>query len=76
MVAYLMFSKAKTTFRTTIYHGIYRNDGLVLFKGKSSVREIKCYLGTFHKTVDDEMGNPHLQFTIEIWTPPTPPRLK
>ena len=34
LVASYLFEKASPIFRPTIYHGIYRDDGLVVFKGK------------------------------------------
>ena len=71
------FEKAKAYFYPTIYHGIYRDDGLVVFKGKKSVKEIKYWLDEFQQTVDKAAGNQHLQFTAEIWKPnENPPPLK
>ena len=46
---------------------IYRNDGLVVFKGKKSLKEIKYWLEVFQKTVNIAAGNQHLQFNAEIW---------
>ena len=65
-------------FYPTIYHGIYRDDGLVVFKGKKSVKEIKYWLDEFQKTVDKAAGNQHFQFTAEIWKPDenSPPQAK
>ena len=40
LVASYLFEKSEAHFYPTIYHGIYRDDGLVVFKGKKSVREI------------------------------------
>ena len=34
LVASYLFEKAPPIFRPTIYHGIYQDDGLVVFKGK------------------------------------------
>ena len=34
LVASYIFEKAKANFRLTIYHGIYKDDRLVVFKGK------------------------------------------
>ena len=75
LVASYLFEKAKAHFHPKIYHGIYRDDGLVVFKGKESVKEIKYWLDEFQQTVDKAAGNQHLQFTAEIWKPnenPTP----
>ena len=41
LVTSYLFEKAKVHFHPTIYHGIYRDDGLVVFKGRKSVKEIK-----------------------------------
>ena len=41
LVASYLFEKAKANFYPTIYHGIYIDDRLVVFKGKKSVKEIK-----------------------------------
>ena len=38
LFASYLFEKAKANFYLTIYHRIYRNDGLVVFKGKKSVK--------------------------------------
>ena len=54
----LPFEKAKAHFYPKIYHGIYRDDGLVLFKGKKSVKEIKDWLDEFQKTVDKAARKP------------------
>ena len=44
LVASYLFEKAKLNFRPTIYHRIYQGYGLVLFKGKKKVSEIKDWL--------------------------------
>ena len=49
LVASYLFEKAKANFCPTIYHGIYRDDGLVLFKGKKKASEIKDWLEDFKK---------------------------
>ena len=78
LVASYLFEKAKAHFHPTIYHCIYRDDGLVVFKGKKSVKVIKYWLDEFQKTVDKAAGNQHLQFTAEIWKPDEnpPPQAK
>ena len=69
LVASYLFEKSKAHFYPTIYHGIYRDDGLVVFKGKKSVIKIKDWLDEFQQTVNKAAGNEHLQFTTEIWKP-------
>ena len=78
LVASYLFEKAKAHFHPEIYHGIYRDDGLVVFKGRKSVKEIKYWLDEFQQTVDKAAGNQHLQFTAEIWKPDEnpPPQAK
>ena len=67
MVESYMFEKAKTILKRTTYHGIYHDEGMVVFKGKKSVQEIKDWLLEFQKTVDRAAGNQHFHFTSKIW---------
>ena len=69
LVASYLFEKSKAHFHPTIYHRIYRDDGLVLLKSRKSVKEIKDWLDEFQQTVDKAAGNQHLQLTAEIWKP-------
>ena len=68
LVGSYLFEKARANFRPTIYHGIYIDDGLLVFKGKKKASEIKYWLEEFQQTVNTAAGNEHLQFTAEIWT--------
>ena len=68
LVASYLFKEAKANFRPTIYHGIYRDDGLVVFKGMKKASEINDWLEEFQQTVNTAVENQHLQFTAEIWT--------
>ena len=47
LIAYYLFEKSKTLINLATYHGIYRNDGMVVFKGKNIVQEIKDGLVEF-----------------------------
>ena len=67
VVSYL-FEKANTILKWTTYHGIYRNDDLVVFNVNKSVQEIKDWLVEFQQTVNKAVGNQYLHFTVEIWT--------
>ena len=75
LVASYLFEKAKPIFHPTIYHGIYRDDGLLVFKEKRKASDIKDWLEEFQQSVNMAAGNQHLKFTAEIWTdganPPT-----
>ena len=68
LVASYLFEKAKVNFRPTIYHRIYIDDGLLVFKGKRKASEIRDWLEEFQQTVNKAAGNQHLQFTAEKWT--------
>ena len=79
LVASYLFGKSKPIFRPKIYHGIYWDDGLVVFKGKKKASEIKDWLEEFQQTVNMAAGNQHLKYTAEIWTDgvnsPTPQKV-
>ena len=51
------FEIAKAILNPTTYHGIYLNDGTVVFNGKKSVNEIKDWLEEFQKTVNRAADN-------------------
>ena len=68
LVASYLFEKSKLNFRPTIYHGIYQDDSLVVFKGKKKASEIKYWLEEFQQTVKKATGKQHLRFTAEICT--------
>ena len=63
-----LFEKTTPIFRPTIYHGIYQDDSLVVFKGKKKASEIKYWLEEFHQTLNTASVNQHLKFTEEIRT--------
>ena len=71
LVASYLFEKSKNLLNRTTYHGIYRNDNLVVFKGNKRVQEIKDRLSEFNQALEKAAGNQHLQFTTEIWTSDT-----
>ena len=68
LVPSCLFEKSKTKFRPAIYHGIYRDDGLAVFKVKKKAIYIKDWLEEFQQKVNKAEGNQHLQFTAEICT--------
>ena len=53
--------------------GIYRYGGLLAFKGKKSLLEIKRWREDFQSRVNKIAGNEYLQFTCGIWMPNTSP---
>ena len=67
LFASFLFEKSQEHFSWTIYHSIYHNDGMVVFRGNNKVQGIKYLLEEFQQTVNKAEGNQHLQFTAEIW---------
>ena len=61
LVTSYLLEKSKANCRPTIYHGIYQDDDLVVFKGKNKSNEIKDWLEEFQQTVNTAAGNQHLQ---------------
>ena len=68
LVAYYLFSKANNNFLRKMWHDIYEDDGLVLFKGKKSVYKIRYWLEYFQNMVNKSADNQRVQFTTKIWT--------
>ena len=54
-------------FNKTKYHGIYRDDGFVVFKGNISKEEVNEWLIFFQWRVDCMAESDCLQFTMEVW---------
>ena len=68
LVASYLFEKAKANSHLKTYHGIYIDNGLVVFRGNNNAREIKDWLEEFQQTVNKAARNQHLQFTADTWT--------
>ena len=56
-------------YRTTNYYGIYRDDGIISFKGKWTNDDVERWLNMFQLKVFDLCGSRDLIFTSEIWSP-------
>ena len=67
LVESYLLETLKIHFRHTIYHSIYNNDDLLVFKGKKMVQYIRDWLGGFKNIVNNSAGNQQLQFTAKIW---------
>ena len=50
-----------------IFNKIYRDDGIVLFRGKKTLKWIEQWLENFQAQVNILTESEHLQFTVEIW---------
>jgi hypothetical protein len=61
-----VLENCKDLFDDAIYDGIYRDDGLVIMKGKKSNTDIGEWLNTFQKRVNKVTGYEGLIFTVNI----------
>ena len=61
LVASYLFDKSKPFLNPKTYQGMYRDDVLVVFKGKESVKQIKDGLEEFQKRMNRAAGNQQLQ---------------
>ena len=66
LVTSYLFVKYKNHFLQTMYHVVYQDDGLVVFRGRKKVQEIRKWLKYFQQIVNKAAGNQHLLFTAEI----------
>ena len=64
LVASYLFEKAKPIFRPTIYHGIYQDDRLVVFKRMKKAGEIKYWIEDFQQAVNFRCWFPAAMFTV------------
>ncbi len=49
------------------YEGIYRDDGIEVFKGSKTTGKVASWLGTFQERVNNLAGSEFLEFTAEVW---------
>ena len=61
-----ILEKTKSSFKETIYHGIYRDDGIVFFENKWSNREIQEWLESFQRRVNRVCGSTDITLSYEI----------
>ena len=70
LVAAWILQKTESPFRrTSSFHGICRDDGIVEFKNKWTVKQIDCWIRTFQLKVNNPCGDKDLQFAISMWDP-------
>lgn len=68
LVAAYILERSQQLFDEAEYDGIYRDDGLVVLKGKKSTAWIEDWLiNKFQKKVNEVLGSDKLQFTMVIW---------
>ena len=69
LVASYLLEVTNNQFKEVLWRVIYRDDGLLVFKGKKSLPEIQIWRDKFQEKIDEIAGNDYLQFTCEIWNP-------
>jgi len=72
LVAAFILENTEELFASSIFYGIYRDDGLNVLRGRHSQAEISMWLSTFQEKVNSLCGSTHLQFTADVWTPGNP----
>jgi hypothetical protein len=65
VIAYLL-EKAAHKFKDAIFYGIYRDDGILIFKYKITTKEATQWLEKFQQAIDEITGDNSLKFTISI----------
>ena len=63
LVASYLFEKCNNKFKEVLWKVIYKDDVLLVFKGKKSLSEIKRQIKDFQSNVKQIAGNEYLQFT-------------
>ena len=69
LVASFILDNCENYFNLCLYHGIYRYDGLVLFKGKWSDKELVSWLNNLQKKTNKTCETNKIIFTLNIWSP-------
>ena len=70
LVAVWLLHNTESLFRrTSLYDGIYRDDGIIVFNGQWSNDHIDKWLKNFQFHVGDLCESDDLKFTTSIWRP-------
>ena len=69
LVATYIFKVTNNQFKEVLWIGIYRDDGILVLKGRRSISEIRIWRDKFQEKVDKIVGNDYLQFACETWNP-------
>ena len=68
LVAAYLFDLCSDNFNITKFYSIYRDDGIIVFRGKWTTCHIADWLKKFQSHVNTIVGNAHLIFTALVWT--------
>jgi len=58
LVASYILKKCSNEFKNTLYRGIYRDDGLIVFNSKLTQHQVTNWLMKFQKQVNHHAGEP------------------
>ena len=61
-----LLKKSKNFFNDTKFHGIYRDDGFVVFNGQKNFADFDLWLKEFQKGINKSAEGEFLQFTMDI----------
>ena len=67
LVAAYILENVEDNFSETLFYGMYRDDGLVVFNSKQTKTQIQTWLNEFQLAVDELCGNAFLQFKAVMW---------
>ena len=73
LVASYLFEKCNNQYKEFLWKEIYRDNGLLVFKGKKSLSEIKIWGEDFQSRVHKITDNDYLQLICKIWMPKSSP---
>jgi len=76
LVAAWILEMTEELFDSSIYNGIYRDDGINITEGEMTLEEIEKWLDKFQGEVNKLTESTHLQFTLEVWNPDAPEGLR
>jgi hypothetical protein len=65
-MAYIM-DNSRDILDELVYDGIYRGNGIAVFKGSKTTSEVAVWLGIFQRRVNNLAGSEFLEFTAEVW---------
>ena len=69
LLASYLLEVTSNQFKEFLWRGICRDDGLLVFKGRRSISEIRIWRDKFQEEIGEIAGNDYLQFTCETWNP-------
>ena len=69
MVAAYLLETSQNLFEEALYHGIYRDDGIAVFKGNWSEKKVCEWLTKLQSNFNLTLDSNALNFTVKMWKP-------